>query len=243
MKKKALVLIHGFPFDSSMWDEQKAFLKNFCDVHAPDLPGFGESKISACSSIEDFAKFIKQYVEEEKLGRVILCGFSMGGYIAFAFYEMFPQFVEALIFADTRAKDDSPEGKKGRDLAIRNAEICGTDFFVENMPEKLLSKENLENDLILSKVKSIISKQKKESIINALIAMRERKDRSFLLQKIDIPSLFICGEKDILSTPEEMREMSEAVKNSRFEIVKDAGHLSNIENSSQFNTILLDFLK
>ena len=238
-----VVFLHGFPLDSSMWREQEEFFKQRCDVFSLDLPGFGDSKKVAPDSIEGFAEDVKSFLDENKIKKVVLCGFSMGGYIALAFYEKYPQFVKALVLVDTRAKDDRDAGKKLRNVAIEEAEKNGTVFFVENMPSRLLSEEGMKNPIILERVRKTIAKQRKESIKNALIAMRDRKDRSFLLNGIEVPTLFICGERDVLTPPQEMKEMSLKVKNSRFEIIKNAAHLSNIENPAQFNALLNNFLE
>ncbi|MCX7829495.1 MAG: alpha/beta hydrolase [Acidobacteria bacterium] len=242
-KNISLLFVHGFPLDSSMWEEQKCFLEDSYSVYCPDLPGFGSNNEIAPSTIEGYAEYIKKYVKEKNLENIVLCGFSMGGHIALAFYEAFPQIIQALILVDTRAKNDSPEGKNQRNNGIQNAQVYGTKYFEENMLSKLLSGENINNKEIVLRVKKMISKQRQDSIINALKAMRDRKDRSFLLKKIDVPTLFICGEKDVLTPSEEMKEMSAYVTNSKFQIVKGAGHLSNIENAGQFNEIVFGFLE
>lgn len=242
-EKTPIIFIHGFPLDSEMWEEQEVYFQNMYDVHCLDLPGFGKSKLESPLKIEDFAKYISLYLKEKGIEKAVICGFSMGGYITFAFYEMFPECVNALIFADTRAKDDSQQVKSNRNEAIEMAETNGTDYFVESMLPKLLFEESFKNEKIVSKVKKIISRQEKESVINALKAMRDRKDRSRILKDIEVPSLFICGEKDILTTPQEMKEMSQLVKNSEFVVVERSGHLSNIENPEKFNTAVYNFLK
>jgi len=242
-EKIPVIFIHGFPLDSEMWEEQVQYFKDGYDVNCPDLSGFGKSKLDTPSEIEDFAKYIFSYLTKKRIKKAALCGFSMGGYITFAFYELFPEFVSALIFADTRAAGDSPMAKEKRIEAIKMAKIYSMSYFVESMPPKLLSEESMKNEKLVSKVQKIISRQKKESIINALKAMMDRKDRYSILEKIEVPTLFICGEKDILTPPEEMREMSKVVKDSEFVEIENSGHLSNMENPEKFNSVLCDFLK
>jgi 3-oxoadipate enol-lactonase len=232
-----LLLLHGYPLDSSMWDGQSA-LGAIC----PDLPGFGESKKSAPETIEGFAKEVKAFLDENNIEKVILAGFSMGGYITFAFYEMFPELVEGLIFIDTKASADTEEDRAGRDGAIKSLASEGVQFFAENMPQKLLSKEGLKNETLVNRVREIILRQQPDSIKNALIAMRDRKDRSFLLSKIVVPALFICGEKDVLTPPSEMKSMSEKVRGSSFALIKSVGHVSNMENPKDFNLAVDKFL-
>jgi pimeloyl-ACP methyl ester carboxylesterase len=242
-KPVPIIFIHGFPLDGSMWEKQVNYFKDKYSVFAIDLPGFGKNSIETPDSIEGFADYIHQFMKQHNLDKAILCGFSMGGYITFAFYEMFKDLVKGLIFVDTKAKDDSSQAKEGRDSSISETLNKGVEFFMEGMPPTLLSKRSLDEGKVVVKLREIISHQKEETIIKALTAMKDRKDRSYILKKIDVPTLFICGEEDILSTKEEMEEMAKAVKKSRFEVVKDCGHLTPMENPEQFNQVLKSFLE
>ncbi len=238
-----VIFIHGFPLDSSMWDEQVNYFKEKYSVFAVDLPGFGKNSIETPNSIEGFAEYIQSFMKQQNLNKAILCGFSMGGYITFAFYELFKEKVEKLIFVDTKAKDDSPQAKAGRDSSINETFDKGIEFFIESMPPTLLSKKSLKEGKVVSKLRDIISHQKEETIIKALTAMKDRKDRSYILKEIDVPTLFVCGKEDILTTKEEMEEMAKEVKNSRFEVIKDCGHLTPMENPEKFNRVLKSFLE
>ena len=237
-----LVLVHGFPLDSSMWAAQKKHFGKKFKVFCPDLPGFGKSEKKAPKTIEGFARGIKAFFAEEKIDSAIIAGFSMGGYVVQAFYEMFPKLVEGLILVDTRAAADSAEGKAGRNNAIRSLGTEGMEFFAETMPRRLLSKKGVGDRKLVRDVRKIIMRQRKESVKNSLIAMRDRKDRSSLLPKIDISSLFVCGEEDSFTPPEEMISMANLTKESSFSMIKGAGHLSNMENPADFNYALEDFL-
>lgn len=241
-EKIPLVLVHGFPLDSSMWAAQKKHFGKKLEVFCPDLPGFGKNEKRAPKTIEGFARGIKAFFAEEKIERAIVAGFSMGGYVVQAFYEMFPKLVEVLILVDTRAAADSEEGKAGRDKAIRSLDEEGVAFFAETMPRRLLSEEGNRNEKLVKNVRKIIMKQKSESVKNALIAMRDRKDRSALLRRIDVPALFVCGEEDSFTPSEEMIEMANQTRGCSFSLVKGAGHLSNMENPDDFNFALEDFL-
>lgn len=240
--KTPLVLVHGFPLDSSMWAAQKNQFRKKFKVFCPDLPGFGKSEKGAPKTIEGFARGVKAYFAEEKIERAIIAGFSMGGYVVQAFYEMYPKLVEGLILVDTRAVADSAEGKAGRNNAIRSLGSEGMEYFAETMPRRLLSKKGIEDRKLVRDVRKIIMRQKDESVKNALIAMRDRKDRSGLLLGIDIPALFICGAEDGFTPPEEMISMANLTKGASFSMIKGAGHVSNMENPADFNLALEDFL-
>lgn len=237
-----LVLVHGFPLDSSMWTAQKKHFGKKFKVFCPDLPGFGKSEKRAPKTIEGFARGVKAFFVEEKIQKAIVAGFSMGGYVVQAFYEMYPKLVEGLILVDTRAAADSAEGKAGRNNAIRSLGSEGMEYFAETMPRRLLSKKGTGDRKLVRDVRKIIMRQKDESVKNALIAMRDRKDRSGLLPEIKIPALFICGAEDGFTPPEEMISMANLTKGSSFSMIKGAGHLSNMENPADFNLALEDFL-
>ena len=238
----SLVLIHGFPLDSSMWAAQKKHFGKKFKVFCPDLPGFGRSEKKAPKTIEGFARGVKAFFTEEMIDRAIIAGFSMGGYVVQAFYEMFPKLVEGLILVDTRAAADSAEGRAGRNNAIKSLESEGMEYFAETMPRRLLSKKGVEDRKLVRDVRKIIMRQRDESVKNALIAMRDRKDRSFILSQINIPSLFVCGEEDSFTPPEEMISMANLTKGASFSMIRGAGHLSNMENPTDFNYALEDFL-
>ncbi|HNQ78909.1 MAG TPA: alpha/beta hydrolase [Acidobacteriota bacterium] len=242
VEKTRLVLVHGFPLDSSMWAAQKKHFGKKFKVFCPDLPGFGRSEKRAPKTMEGFARGVKAYFAEEKIDRAIIAGFSMGGYVVQAFYEMFPKNVEGLILVDTRTAADSAEGKAGRDKAIRSLDEEGVAFFADTMPRRLLSETGNREDKLVKEVRKIIMKQKSESVKNALIAMRDRKDRSALLPRVDVPTLLVCGEEDSFTPSEEMIEMANLVKGCSFSMIKRAGHLSNMENPADFNLALEDFL-
>lgn len=241
-RERDIIFVHGFPLDSSMWEEQVKFFKKKYRTFAPDLPGFGKNFLQTPDSIKGFANYLKSFIDENKIKDAILCGFSMGGYITFAFYEMFPQSVSGLIFSDTRASSDDKEVKRNRDIAIHNLEKEGVSFFVENMPKKLLWEDSLLNLNLLKKVKGIIAIQKIDAIRNALIAMRDRKDRSYILKSIVVPTLFVCGEYDTLSPPEEMKSLSKMVVGSKFQTISRSGHLAPMENPKEFNQKIEEFL-
>lgn len=243
MMNKSILFIHGFPLDSYMWDEQYNYFSKKFNVYCPDLPGFGENNLETPKTIEGFAYYLKDYIESKGEKKVTICGFSMGGYITFAFYELFPQYVDSLILVDTKVKSDNREQKENRNLAIEGIKKEGVNYFIRVMPQRLLSGKSLQDNNIFEKVKRMILRQKGDNLINALIAMRDRKDRSYILENINVKTLFICGSEDPITPPNEMEEMSRRVKNSLFFVIEGASHLSNMEDPVKFNKIISDFLE
>src|SRR5215213_1528221 len=112
---RPIVLIHGYPFNRSLWNEQVAALSNTYRVIAPDLRGFGESDSSpAPVTMNRMAQDVAQLMEHLEIPQAVVGGLSMGGYVALAFYKQFPSRVRALVLADTRAQADTEEAKQTR---------------------------------------------------------------------------------------------------------------------------------
>src|ERR1044072_7699527 len=104
----ALVLLHGFPFDCSMWRGQASALGGEFRVVAPDLRGLGETPLGDGDlTIEAMAEDVAALLDELRLESVVLGGLSMGGYVAFEFLRKFPERVRALVLADTRPQGDT----------------------------------------------------------------------------------------------------------------------------------------
>src|SRR5689334_17910035 len=110
-----IVLIHGYPFNRSLWSEQVIALSNSYRVIAPDLRGFGETEVTAGSAtMNQMAQDVSELMDQLQIPRAVIGGLSMGGYVALAFYKQFPSRVRALILADTRAQADTKDAKQTR---------------------------------------------------------------------------------------------------------------------------------
>jgi len=241
-KKTPLILIHGFPLDSSMWAGQKRHFRDRWPLLCPDLPGFGKSRKKAPDTIVEYALSIRERLKEDKIGKAVIAGFSMGGYIALSLYEICPEIFGALILIDTRSAGDSALARAGRNVALKSLESEGMKFFADNMPQKLLSEDGLKNGKLVSRVRRMILKQRPEAVRNALIAMKNRKSRTHVLKRIAVPTLFVCGENDVITPPGEMISMANRTGGCSFSLVKGAGHLANLENPAGFNAALEEFL-
>lgn len=240
----ALLLVHGFPFDGRMWEPQVEALRGRFRLLVPDLGGFGRSAPpSGPPSIESQAEGIERLLTESGAPRAVLCGFSMGGYIALAFAARFPERLSGLVLADTRAGGDSEEGKAARTETARRALREGPEFLAESMPARLLSKGTFESRPgLVGRIQTLIRDQPREGLAAALLAMRDRPDRAGELPRITCPTLLICGAEDAISPPDEMHAMAGAIPGARFAEIPGAGHLSNIENPHAFNRELMAFL-
>lgn len=240
----AVLFVHGFPFDGRMWEPQVEALRGRVRLLIPDLPGFGRTPIRIrAPSIEGYASSLASLLDEMRIEEVALCGFSMGGYIALAFAALFPERLAGLILADTRVSEDSPEGKAGRTQSAARVLAEGPGFLADSMPDKLMAPPNLRTrPETVERVRRLIREQSREGVAAALLAMRDRPDRTGELPRIACPTLVLCGAEDSLSPPAEMRGMAEAIPGARFFEIPGAGHLSNLENPAEFNRLVSGFL-
>jgi 3-oxoadipate enol-lactonase len=241
----ALVLLHGFPFDRSMWRGQTLALGGEFRVVAPDLRGMGETTAGNVGvTMEALAEDVAALLDKLNLGRVVIGGLSMGGYVAFEFFRKFSERVRALVLADTRPQADTEEGRRAREENAQRALREGMTSVVEAMLPKLLSAETRERGgEVLERVRAMMLGTSPEGAAAALRAMAVRRDQMELLPSIKVPTLIIVGGEDSITPPSDAKTMSAKIEGSRLVIVEGAGHLSNVERPEEFNGALVEFLR
>jgi 3-oxoadipate enol-lactonase len=241
----ALVLLHGFPFDCSMWRGQVSALGGEFRVVAPDLRGMGETPLGDGDiTLETLADDVAALLDELKLGRVVLGGLSMGGYVAFEFLRKFPERVRALVLADTRPQADTEEGQRAREENAQRALKEGLTPIVESMLPKLLTAETRERGgEVVEGVRAMMLGTSPEGAAAALRAMAVRRDQTELLSSIQVPTLIVVGDEDSITPPSDAEAMSAKIAGSHLVVVEGAAHLSNVERPSEFNRALVEFLR
>lgn len=237
----AILLIHAFPLSSAMWQPQIVALAPHFRVIAPDLRGFGLSDVPPGPySMDLFAADLAGLLDNLGIEQVILGGLSMGGYIAFAFMRHYPARVRALFLADTRANADTSDARVGRETNAQLAESQGAGAIADKMLPALLAPHATPE--LHAHVRGIIERNQPQGIAAALRGMALRPDSTDLLAQINVPTLFIGGSEDTLTTPAVLHEMHAAVVGSQMVELPGAGHLSNLEQPDAFNAALLTFL-
>lgn len=240
-----IVFLHAFPLNQTMWNEQVAALSRNYRVITFDWRGFGASDAGETEvTMNVFADDLAALLDELQIERAIICGLSMGGYAAFAFYRQYAHRVKALILADTRASADTEEGKKGRYEMAELARQSGAAALVESMTPKLLGVTSLQNKpTLVERVQQMIRAAQSEGVARALLGMAQRDDATNLLAHITCPTLIIVGSEDKLTPPSDAEKMSQMIPHARLEVIATAGHLSNLEQSETFNRLVADFLQ
>jgi len=241
-----LLLVHGFPFDHSMWDRQIEALSGKCRVIAPDLPGFGASLLPGERlTMELVADYLAEMLSVLQVKEpVVFCGLSMGGYVAWQFWARHRRQLKALVLCDTRAAADT---EQTRDYRHRTAEQVlreGPVQLAEGMIPKLFAPRSLEDQPeLIERVRAMILSTRPETIAAALRAMAARAEMTDRVAQIDCPTLLICGEHDAISPPEEMRQIALAIPRARLVLVPEAGHMAPLENPDAVNRAMEQFLE
>ena len=240
-----VVLLHAFPLDRGMWAGQVAALSGRYRVHAIDAFGFGGCELPAGGwGVESMADAVAGWVVSQKIPTpLVVCGLSMGGYVALAFARRHADYVRALVLADTRAEPDSDEARAGRDSAIAAVEAHGSVAQVEAMLPKVLgATTRAERPGVVSEFRRTGLSQDKAAVVAGLIALRDRPDARPGLAAINVPTLVIVGDEDTLTPPSAAEALAAGVRGAKLVVLPGAGHLSNLETPDAFNAAVLDFL-
>ncbi len=243
--KPTLLLIHGFPLNSNLWVPQLDDLANFVRVIAPDLRGHGQSDaIAGPYTVEMLADDCGDLLGHLNVATpFVVCGLSMGGYVAFEFFRRYSEHVAGLILTATRAGADTAEGKANRDKMAEMAKRRGVTAVTETMLPKMLAPKNYENDEELVEfLRGVMDSTSVEGVMGALAAMRDRPDSTATLADIDVPVLIIHGADDQIIPVAEAEAMAQAIPDARLVVIPNAGHLPNLEQPDAFNDAVIDFL-
>ena len=240
-----VVLLHGFPFNRTMWSEQIEALMPRHRVLAPDLRGHGEtSVVPGPAMMEEMARDVSALMEKLNISRAAVCGLSMGGYVALALYRMFPLRARALVLADTRSGADTEEARKNREVQAEKALQEGMAAIADAMLPKLLSPKTVaKNPAVVARVREMILKTNSEGAAAALRGMAQRRDQTSFLSRIICPTLVIVGREDVITPLPESELMRREIGGSRLDVIEDAGHVSNLERPENFNRALTKFLR
>ena len=238
-----IVFLHGFPLDSTMWAPQTSALADHFRCITIDTRGFGESTATPPFTIDRYADDVIAVLDLLDIETTTVVGLSMGGYIAFALWRRAPHRVNALVLADTRAGVDTPDTRQRRHELIALAHSEGPAAVVERQLVGLLGKSTRERQPdVEESVRAIGQSATVDGIVGALEAMLGRQDSVPTLPTINVPTLIVVGDEDVITPPKEARAMHAAIQGSRLEVLAGAGHLSSLEQAAAFNALMREFV-
>ena len=241
-KGTAVVLLHGFLENKSMWNNLLPELITKYRVITIDLLGHGNTEcLGYVHSMEDQADMVHEVLQDLKIRKVLLIGHSMGGYVTLAFAELYPKNVKGIVLLNSTARADSAERKTNRDRAIVAVKQNYT-AFVRMSIANLFSEKNRE--ILLDEIEYVKKEALKtllQGIVASLEGMKIRKDREVLLNFDTFPLLLILGKQDPVLNYD---ENASQIKNTPVQLVTfPDGHMSHIENREELTKVLVDYLK
>jgi pimeloyl-ACP methyl ester carboxylesterase len=241
-KGTAVILLHGFLENKTMWDNYISELSKKNRIITIDLLGHGKTEsLGYVQTMEENADMVYDVLSKLKIKKAVLVGHSMGGYIALAFAELYPEKMKGLVLLNSTSKEDSSERKKNRDRAIK-AVKKDYETFIRLSISNLFSEDNREKlikEIEEVKIQALLTPL--QGIVASLEGMKIRKDREFLLHSTTYPKLLILGKKDPVLNYEENLEQ---IKETTVELVTfPDGHMSSIENQTELRTVLKVFFK
>ncbi len=239
-----IIFIHGFPFMKEMWRTQADALTDVYRVITYDVRGHGHTEIGDAEfTIDLFVGDLFGLMNTLHIQNAVLCGLSMGGYIALRAMEDHAEHFDALILSDTQCVGDSPEAKEKRRKAIENIKEHGVVKYADESVKHLFAPSSFDTKKeSVDAVKAMITHTSTQTLINTLQALATRKETCSGLGNISVPTLVMVGKEDVITPVTAAEFLKEHIKDSSLHIVQQAGHLPNLENTEDFNFQLKLFL-
>lgn len=239
-----IVLLHPFPAHHEFWLPVAESLATRYRVIMPDLRGHGDSGIGeGPATMEKHAADIARVMDDADVGRAPLLGVSIGGYALFEFWRKYRGRVAALGLCNTKAPADAAEARAARLQAANDVLDRGTEPFFESMIPRLLGKTTRETrpDLVDGAMR-MLRKMSPEDVAQVQRGMAERPDSTETLKAINVPTLLITGDEDILTGVNEAQLMHQHIPGSQMRVIPKAGHYSPWEQPGEASRLLRQFL-
>jgi 3-oxoadipate enol-lactonase len=239
-----VVLLHPFPVNHEFWVPVVNGLSTRYHLILPDLRGHGDSDVGeGPATMDKHAADIAAVMDDAGVGRAPLVGVSIGGYALFEFWRKYRGRVAALGLCNTKAPADSAEARAGRLQAANDVLERGTEPFFESMVPRLLGKSTRETrpDLIDGALR-MMRKMSPEDVAQVQRGMAARPDSMDTLKTINVPTLLVTGDEDILTGVNEAELMRQHISGSQLRVIPKAGHYSGWEQPEDVGNVLREFL-
>jgi 3-oxoadipate enol-lactonase len=239
-----VVLLHPFPANRELWKPAAQALVTRYRVILPDLRGHGDSGIGeGPATMDKHAADIARVLDHEETARASFVGVSIGGYVLFEFWRKYRARVQALVLCNTKAQADTPEARSGRLQAAAEVMERGTEPFFESMVPKLMGKTTIRTrpDLVEGALR-MMRKMSPQNVAMVQRGMAERPDSVETLKTINVPTMVVTGDEDVLTGVAEAELMRRNIQGSQMNVVAKAGHYSAWEQSEEVGKLVRQFL-
>jgi 3-oxoadipate enol-lactonase len=237
-----VVFLHAFPYHGGMWDGQRAILADRVRFISFDVRGLGRSSLSRSAfMLEHLVDDLFALLDRLSIESAMLCGLSMGGYIALRAAQREPGRIRGLVLADTQSASDGNDAKLARAEGVRSVRRDGIDAFADGQLKRGLSPNTHANrPEIVARLRAMILESSPAGIEDALVALATRTDTTEDLAKITAPTCVLVGEHDVITPPSAARALAAGIPNARLHVLENAGHISNVEAALEWNRLLIE---
>nr|WP_040684258.1 alpha/beta fold hydrolase [Nocardiopsis halotolerans] len=240
-----ILLVHGHPFDRTMWEPQvKALAGRGYRVIVPDLRGYGHSTVvPGTTNLDTFARDLAGLLDHLGLDVVSVVGLSLGGQIALELYRLFPDRIDSLTLTATNPRPETEQGRAARAALAERLRAEGMRGYADEMLVGMMTADNVrELPEVADHVRAMMYAAPPEGAAAALLGRARRQDYVPLLRRVSAPTLLVGGQYDGFTPPDFTESMHVMVPDSVVEIIEGAGHLPNLERPERFNEVLRRFL-
>lgn len=228
---RTVILLHGFLESHKVWNDYQKILSKHNTVISISLPGHGNSDcLGYIQSMEEMAESVKFVLRENKKRKAILIGHSMGGYVALAFADLFPDSVNGLCLFNSTAKPDSTEKKKFRDRAIEVVKKNHKLFIKEAIPNLFVGEKTSAIRGAIKRTLNISLSTPKQGIISSLEGMKIRSDREIIIKFAPYPVLCLAGKQDPIIPWKDLESQSKLSEKGSFYLSEKGGHMCFYED-------------
>ncbi|MFH8339426.1 alpha/beta fold hydrolase [Streptomyces sp. AM6-12] len=236
-----LLLLHGHPFDRTMWDPQVARFSAERRVIAPDLRGYGASPVTPGTvPFARHADDLAELLDFLGVDAFVAVGLSMGGQIAMECCARFGDRVRGLVLADTFATPETPEGKRGRRAMADRLLAEGMRGYADEVLERMVAP--YADARVKAHVHGMMTATSPEGAAASLRGRAERPDYRPVLARVSAPALVLVGADDTYTPVPDTEALHAVLPDSALEVVEGAAHLPNLERPEEFNRALAAFL-
>jgi pimeloyl-ACP methyl ester carboxylesterase len=239
-----VMLLHGFTEDQNIWDTLVNAFPEKYQWLVPDLPGSGKSDFNpSLEEIADFAAAVNAIRQEEQIQQMVVIGHSMGGYIALALAEKYPEHLKGFCLFHSTAYEDRPEKKESRLKSMEFIRKHGSSAYVrQSLPGLFSSHFKNNHPGIIQRQMERYANFNPDSLVQYLNAMRNRKDKTLILRNMKIPVMFLIGEEDPAVPLRDALEQCHLPEISYIHVLTHTAHMGMLENTNLCNSLIGRFL-